>query len=731
MAIKNKKLKEKLQDERLQAIVLTDSFQTRFMPLTSEHPRCLLPLGNVPLIEYTMQFLATAGVSEVYLMCSSHAEKVQSYIDNSKWKLSRVSPFTIHTIISPEFRSVGDAMRDLDNRGLITGDFLLISGDVVTNIDFKKVMDAHKKIKLMDKDHILTMVLTHAGASHRTRSPVDPAVFALDRKTNRCIYYQAIPPIDGKKTEITMDSEILDNVEDEMVICNDLIDCHIDICTPHVPQIFQENFDYQDLRSDFLRGVLTSDLLKKTIYAYVTDGIEYAARVESWATYEAVSQDILARWTYPLAPDSNLLGNTSYKYEFNHVYKEDNIVLARSCKIGSCSCIGRNTFVDEGTSIKHSVIGRNCRIGKNVSIQNAHIWDGAVIGDNTNLCYCIVASEAQVGNNVRLEPGVVLSYGVRVDDAKKVPENIRICASPIRKDNEALKEGFHSDEEESGGDRQVEKSDGEEETKDPEVVGDNGVGIVYVSDDEIVDESDSESSNNPHYLGLYSQIKSLNVSDDSIASVTEKKLRKSHRRRSRTRRFSSTSAVSTDREVGAFSEEEEEEDFQDEAIATVHRAMENGYDLDTALLELNTLRMSLNVSYHDVRFATTKALLSKIADFIATDTLPVKEATEKVFNKWGLLYKRQMFDDEEQVDLLMILQNLALSLEPDLAEKVLFIAINSLYDRDVIEEDNIYKWWDSDDSVASEPLIKVRTLVGKWVSWLKEAEEESDEEDEE
>ena len=142
---KSKKLKD-LVDERFQAIVLTDSFETRFMPLTAVHPRCLLPLANVPLIEYTLEFLANAGVNEVYLMCSAHADQIQEYIENSKW-MGDNSPFSVTTIMSIESRSVGDTMRDLDNRGLIAGDFLLVSGDVVTNMDFSKALQFHKQKK--------------------------------------------------------------------------------------------------------------------------------------------------------------------------------------------------------------------------------------------------------------------------------------------------------------------------------------------------------------------------------------------------------------------------------------------------------------------------------------------------------------------------------------------------------------------------------------------------------
>lgn len=43
-------------------------------------------------------------------------------------------------------------MIDLDNRGIITGDFILVSGDVLTNIDFSKMLEFHKKMHLQDKD---------------------------------------------------------------------------------------------------------------------------------------------------------------------------------------------------------------------------------------------------------------------------------------------------------------------------------------------------------------------------------------------------------------------------------------------------------------------------------------------------------------------------------------------------------------------------------------------------
>ena len=58
-----------------------------------------------------------------------------------------------------------------------------------------------------------------------------------------------------------------------------------------MPSLFQDNFDYGDIRRDFVYGVLTSDLLMKNIYCYVAkDG--YAARVADTRSYDAVRCEI-------------------------------------------------------------------------------------------------------------------------------------------------------------------------------------------------------------------------------------------------------------------------------------------------------------------------------------------------------------------------------------------------------------------------------------------------------
>ncbi|KAK9320508.1 nucleotide-diphospho-sugar transferase [Lipomyces orientalis] len=669
------------QDERLQAIVLSDSYQTRFQPLTLETPRCLLPLCNTPLLEYTFEFLALAGVSEVIVVCCAHADQIQEYIANSRWS-NPSSPFTIETVLSPESVSVGDAMRDLDAKGLITSDFLLVSGDIVCNVPFDKVLAKHRQRRAKDKNAIMTMVLREASPLHRTRARAESAIFILDEQTNQCVHYEDIKT---RKHQITVDPEIF-NKHTDLAIRNDFIDCHIDICSPDVPALFTENFDYNHIRKDFVHGILTSDLLGKTIFAHiVTDN--YAARVRSLQTYDAVSKDVISRWTYPITPDSNLLADQTFQYQRGHIYKEDDIVLARSCRINSCTVIGAGTVVHDGTVITGSVIGRRCKIGKNVSIQSAYIWDDVTIEDNAIIESAIIAKGAIIGASSHIAPGAIVSYNVKIGKNITVDGNKRLTKYPVD----------------------------EERNINTQAVGEDGDGYVYEDDSEAEEDDDYEEIVNSS--GLVYNMASLNSSDTSFSTASTDQAH----RKSRRRRFSTASSNTI------ASEESDEDSFVREAQASVERAIAENHDLDIAALELSTLRMAKNAQFHEVRAATIAALIGRISHLINSNTLKARAAVESVLNRWGPLFRRQVFDLADQIDFLLLIQRDCTRRMQ--GSSILLHAINCLYDQDILEEEAILKWWYKEPQRTEDAdMVKVGELVPRWLEWLTTAEEESDSE---
>lgn len=72
-------------------------------------------------------------------------------------------------LTAKETYSPGDAMRDLYTRSLLTSDFVLVMGDLVSNIPIDQVVKAHKERAKKNPNAIMTMVVKQVGVKHRTR----------------------------------------------------------------------------------------------------------------------------------------------------------------------------------------------------------------------------------------------------------------------------------------------------------------------------------------------------------------------------------------------------------------------------------------------------------------------------------------------------------------------------------------------------------------------------------
>jgi len=367
-------------------------------------------------------------VEDIFVYCGAHPEQVEQYISSSKWKLP-TSPFRTLTLLKSTATSVGDALRDLDKRDLITGDFLLVSGDVVSNLPIEQALAKHRARRAKDKNAIMTIILREAGVEHRGKSRGRRPVFVVEPSAERILHYEEMTRRSKRDRYIHIDPDIL-STHREIDIREDVIDCYIDICTPDVLSLWSDNFDYQSVRKSFLFGVLKDyELNGKTLHYHMVRDY-YCARVKSLRAYDAVSKDIGNRWTYPLCPDSNLLRDQAYKLQHGHSYFEDGVVLARDCHVQGRSVVGRGTSIGENSIITNSTIGRNCQIGKNVTIDSSYIWDDALIGNNSTITKSVIANSASIGHNCILEPGALVSFGVDVAPNSTVPRASRVTTAP-------------------------------------------------------------------------------------------------------------------------------------------------------------------------------------------------------------------------------------------------------------------------------------------------------------
>lgn len=65
---------------------------------------------------------------------------------------------SVQVIVSTTCKSAGEALREIDVKDMIKSDFVLVSGDVVSNMDLGSAVRAHRARREKNKNALMTMV---------------------------------------------------------------------------------------------------------------------------------------------------------------------------------------------------------------------------------------------------------------------------------------------------------------------------------------------------------------------------------------------------------------------------------------------------------------------------------------------------------------------------------------------------------------------------------------------
>jgi len=356
-----------------------------------------------------------------------HEEMLQAYIKQSKWP----DLIAVHCISSTTCSSAGDALRELDSMGVIRSDpFILISGDVVSNMNLEGAIKFHKEKKKEDSNTVMTLVMKTVQQSAGIQPVMSDLVVGMDSSSSQILWFDE----DAKSSSVNIPVEILLE-HPHLDISSNLLDCHIDICSPELMLQFSDNFDYQDIRNDFIRNEAVNWELGMHIYGYLLNN-DYAARVQDPGTYHHICRDIVSRWAYPIVSDAQLLQDSSYAHGRGCVYKEDSVRVARSAEVESGVVIGRWSTVGNHTKLLRSSIGRRCKIGANVTIVDSHIWDDATIEDNAVVRLSVICSGAIIKKNAKINKGCILSYNTIVGEGTELPPYTRLTLKDGQKSSE-------------------------------------------------------------------------------------------------------------------------------------------------------------------------------------------------------------------------------------------------------------------------------------------------------
>lgn len=66
------------------AIIPVAGWGTRRLPITKSVEKCMLPIGNVPVIDFVVQDCIRAGVKDIYFVVSGEAQQLRSYYSHNE-----------------------------------------------------------------------------------------------------------------------------------------------------------------------------------------------------------------------------------------------------------------------------------------------------------------------------------------------------------------------------------------------------------------------------------------------------------------------------------------------------------------------------------------------------------------------------------------------------------------------------------------------------------------------
>ena len=355
-------------------VILAGGFGTRLRPLTINIPKPMVPIANKPILHHIIKLLKKNGIKDLIIILYHQPELIKDYFrDGEKFGVN------IKYIISDE--DLGTCGATALAKDYLKDDFLVISGDVLTDFNLSEIINFHLK-----KKSIATITLT--------------------RVSNPLQYGIVITTEDGKIVRFLEKPSWGE-------VFSDTINTGIYILNPKIFDFVPEKKEF-----DFSKNLFPL-LLKKElpIFGYISSG--YWKDIGNVKEYKIAHEDIIkGQVEIEIEGErASRIGSDIWMAEDCKIKNIKNllgtVVLGNNVKIGNSrifnSFIGDNVEIEDGVEISDSIIWENTKIKKECKISDSILCKKVFINEKTTLeGENIVSDECNIGKYVTLKKGVFI-----------------------------------------------------------------------------------------------------------------------------------------------------------------------------------------------------------------------------------------------------------------------------------------------------------------------------------
>lgn len=325
----------------MKALFLAGGKGVRLQPLTNHLPKPMVPIMNKPLIERTMINLKKNGITQIVISSCYQPHFIKNYFGNGE-KFGLTIKYVVEDIPLGTGGAIKKAGSDINEP------FIVFNSDILTDIDIKKMIDAH-----IHSNALATIAVTEV------EDPSAYGVIETDEEGFAVSFLEKPGPGMTSSKSINAGIYILQP------------EALYDIPVERVVSVERQTFP---------------GLLAKGCKINVFKSDCYWMDIGTVEKYMQTHTDILNG-------KCNLVG---CDFTSKNMHTGKNVHIHPDCRIEGPVYIGDNVTIAKKAHICNSIIGNNVSIGAECKITGSIIWDGIQIECKENVLNTVVTTNALV-----------------------------------------------------------------------------------------------------------------------------------------------------------------------------------------------------------------------------------------------------------------------------------------------------------------------------------------------
>ncbi len=339
----------------MKAVIMAGGEGTRLRPLTSNIPKPMMPLANKPMMEHVVHLLRRHGFTDIVVTLAFLPQAIRTYFGDG-------SEFGVRMQYASEETPLGTAGSVRNAMAELNEAFLVISGDVLTDIDLTALVQYHADNK--------------SAATIGLRRVEDPVEFGI---------------------VITREDGTVDRFLEKPTwgqVFSDTINTGIYVLEPAAFDFIPEGKPV-DFASEVFPAMLEAGL---PMYGKVLEG--YWEDIGTIEAYSRAHQDVLD-------------GRVSVAIEgfgiAEGVWLGEGAEVDPLARVDGPAIIGDYCRIEAGARVSaYTVLGSNVLVGPDAFLEHTVVHDNTYIGPSVRLRGAVIGRGADLRRGARCEEGVVL-----------------------------------------------------------------------------------------------------------------------------------------------------------------------------------------------------------------------------------------------------------------------------------------------------------------------------------